>query len=90
MASEEEPSFEELYRRLEEVVARLEAGGLGLEEAITLYEEGMRLARRCQEMLDSARLRITTLRQELAPRFGEGLAPSALEEYPNGDELSLG
>ncbi len=50
----------------------------------------MRLARRCQEMLDSARLRITTLRQELAPRFGEGLAPSALEEYPNGEELSLG
>jgi exodeoxyribonuclease VII small subunit len=71
MASEE-PSFEELYHRLEEVVARLEAGGLGLEEALGLYEEGMRLARRCQEMLNAAELRITRLRDELGLYTGEG------------------
>ncbi len=81
MASEE-PSFEELYRRLEEVVARLEAGGLGLEESLALYEEGMRLARRCQEMLDAAELRITRLRDELGLYTREG---AALPEEGWGD-----
>ncbi len=79
MASEE-PSFEELYRRLEEVVARLEAGGLGLEEALALYEEGMRLARRCQEILDTAELRITRLRDELGLYTTEEEAPPPHEE----------
>jgi len=78
----EEPSFEELYRRLEEVVARLEAGGLGLEEALALYEEGMRLARRCQEMLDAAELRITRLRDELGLYTDEGVALPEEDEGP--------
>ncbi len=65
MASEK-PSFEDMYRRLEEIAARLEAGGLGLEEALALYEEGMRLARLCHEILDAAQLRINRLRDELS------------------------
>ncbi len=65
MASEGEPSFEDLYRRLAEVVQRLEQGGLGLEEAVALYEEGMRLAARCQQLLEQAQLRVTRLREEL-------------------------
>jgi exodeoxyribonuclease VII small subunit len=55
-------SFEELYRQLEETVGKLEKGGLPLEESIALYEEGMNLAKRCQEILDKAELRITKLR----------------------------
>ena len=55
-------SFEGLYRRLEEAVEKLEKGGLPLEESIALYEEGMQLAKRCQEILDKAELRITKLR----------------------------
>ncbi len=60
-------SFEKLYARLEEAVAKLEAGGLPLEQAIALYEEGMTLARQCQERLDEAELRITKLRESFAP-----------------------
>ena len=37
--------FEPLYKRLEEIVARLEQGDLTLEESLSLYEEGMTLAR---------------------------------------------
>ncbi len=55
-------SFEECYRRLEETVGKLERGGLPLEESIALYEEGMELAKRCQEILDKAEVRITKLR----------------------------
>ncbi|MCS7275790.1 MAG: exodeoxyribonuclease VII small subunit [Dehalococcoidia bacterium] len=73
MASEGDASFEALYRRLEEVVQRLEQGGLDLEESIALYEEGMRLAVRCRQMLEQAQLRITRLRDELGLYTGEGM-----------------
>ncbi len=58
--------FEALYRKLEESVEKLEKGGLSLEESITLYEEGMELAKRCQALLDGAEQRITKLRESFA------------------------
>lgn len=68
MAKESKPeAFEKLYARLEETVAKLEAGGLPLEQAIALYEEGMTLARQCQERLDESELKITKLRESFAP-----------------------
>jgi exodeoxyribonuclease VII small subunit len=60
-------TFEKLYSRLEETVDKLEAGGLPLEHAIALYEEGMTLARQCQERLDEAELKITKLKESFAP-----------------------
>jgi exodeoxyribonuclease VII small subunit len=66
MASEPSSEhFETVYRRLEEIVTTMEAGGLSLEEALALYEEGMQLYKRCQEMLSSAQLRITQLQNAL-------------------------
>ncbi len=60
-------SFEQLYARLEQSVAKLEQGGLPLDDAIALYEEGMTLARKCQERLDEAELKITKLKESFAP-----------------------
>jgi exodeoxyribonuclease VII small subunit len=54
-------SFEDAFAQLEEVLAKLEAGNLPLEQAVALYEEGMRLARLCQERLEQAELRIRQL-----------------------------
>jgi exodeoxyribonuclease VII small subunit len=59
-------TFEQLYAKLEASVARLEVGGLPLDEAISLYEEGMTLARSCQELLDAAELKITKLKESFA------------------------
>lgn len=59
-------TFEQLYARLNERVSKLEQGGLSLEESIALYEEGMLLARECQERLDAAELKITKLRESFA------------------------
>ena len=68
MPKETKPeAFERLYARLEETVDKLEAGGLPLEQAIALYEEGMTLARQCQERLDDAELKITKLKESFAP-----------------------
>ena len=60
-------SFEALYRRLEETVAQLEEGGLTLEQAMSLYEEGVKLSRRCQVLLDAAQLRVTQLQADAGP-----------------------
>jgi exodeoxyribonuclease VII small subunit len=54
-------SFEAAFRQLEAVVARLEAGGLGLEEALALYEEGMQLLRACIAKIEAAELRLLRL-----------------------------
>jgi exodeoxyribonuclease VII small subunit len=62
-ARREEPlAFEETLGRLDEMVSALESGQLPLDDAIRLYEEGVRLAQRCQQMLDNAELRIQRLR----------------------------
>ena len=81
-AKREAPPFEELYRRLEETVVKLERGGLPLEQSIALYEEGMALAKRCQAILDGAEQRITTLRES----FGQ---PAAVAEAPLGEEAEF-
>jgi len=54
-------SFEAAYNELEATVQRLETGELTLEEAIALYERGMRLAQRCTEALDAAELQVQQL-----------------------------
>ncbi len=54
-------TYETLYTRLQEVVARLEGGGLPLEETLQLYEQGVRLAAECQRLLDAAELRVRQL-----------------------------
>ena len=55
-------SFEDAFTRLGEVVQGLESGGLTIEQATRLYEEGMELARRCNQLLNQTELRVTELR----------------------------
>lgn len=57
-----ELTFEQALAKLDETVRALEAGDLPLDEATRLYEQGMKLAQTCNEMLASAELRITKIR----------------------------
>lgn len=66
MAPKKKEGFEALYLSLEETVARLEEGGLTLQESLAMYEEGMKLARRCQDLLQQAELRVTQLQEAFA------------------------
>ncbi len=54
-------SFEEALQELEGLVARLEAGELTLDESLTLFERGQKLAERCNKQLNQATLRIEQL-----------------------------
>ena len=55
-------SFEEAFGRLNEMAQLLEDGGLSLNEATARFAEGMDLVRRCNQLLDEAELKITTLK----------------------------
>ncbi|WP_126427517.1 exodeoxyribonuclease VII small subunit [Brevibacillus marinus] len=56
--------FEQAMQRLEEVVRRLEEGEVPLEEAIELYQEGMRLSRLCNQKLDAIEAKVLQLVEE--------------------------
>ena len=77
----DDDSFETLYQRLDETVQKLENGGLTIEESVSMYEEGMKLAQRCQELLQGAELKVTRLQET----FAESIA--SLREEEEGYEL---
>ena len=56
-----EPGFDALLVRLREVVQKLESGELSLEQSLAVYEEGVQLARRGQQLLASAEKRVEIL-----------------------------
>lgn len=62
-----ELSFEQAFRALEEAVARLEEPDLSLDEAMRVYETGIRMARRCEELLAAAELKVKKLDSEGQP-----------------------
>lgn len=51
-------SYEQAREELASVIARLETGGVPLEESLALWERGEELAAICQEWLDGARSRL--------------------------------
>ena len=53
-----ELGYEQCRDELVEVVRQLEQGGMNLDVALTLWERGEALARRCEEHLDGARARV--------------------------------
>jgi exodeoxyribonuclease VII small subunit len=56
--------FEDALQRLERIVDQLEAGHLGLEESLKVFEEGVGLARHCARCLDEAEKRIELLTRD--------------------------
>lgn len=57
-------SFEESLARLTEIVGKLEAGDLSLEESLELFEEGVRASKECTQILEEAKRRVQKLARE--------------------------
>jgi exodeoxyribonuclease VII small subunit len=55
-------TFEEAFEQLETAVEALQDGQMPLERALHYYEEGMKLARHCNDLLEKAELRVQQLR----------------------------
>lgn len=58
-------NFEQSLKSLEEIVQKLEAGELSLEESLKAFEEGVKLARQCQMTLSDAELKVEKITQEM-------------------------
>lgn len=57
-------TIEEQLLKIQEIAAELESGGLGLEEALEKYEEGVRLVRGCAGQIDRVQKRIKVIETE--------------------------
>lgn len=78
----EEPSFDQIVARLREVVTRLESGELSLEQSLEVYEAGVQLARRGQQLLAAAEKRVEIL---VSASGNVEVAPFELNEQDSRD-----
>ena len=54
-------NFEESMKKLEGIVTELENGNLNLDESVKRFEEGMKIAKQCNTILENAEKKITIL-----------------------------
>jgi exodeoxyribonuclease VII small subunit len=73
-------TFEQALAELETVVARLEDESVGLEEALKLFEKGVRLSRRCRQQLAAVETRVEQLLAEAADGEEPATKPFEAEE----------
>lgn len=59
-----EENFEEAIEKLENIASDLEKGDLNLEESLAKFEEGMKLSKKCNEIIEKAEKKITILLQK--------------------------
>ena len=59
--------FETSMQALEDLVGKMEAGEMTLEESLAAYERGVGLYRRCQGALEQAELRVRLLSDPANP-----------------------
>lgn len=55
------PSFEQSLADLENLVTKMETGDLSLDESLSAFEEGVKLTRQCQKMLEEAEQKVQIL-----------------------------
>ena len=63
-------SFKQSMDRLDEIIARLNQNEVELEEAITLFEEGLKLVKQCDAQLKQFEKRVSVLSE--VKEEGEG------------------
>lgn len=78
-------SYEEARAKLVEIVSRLEQGNIPLEEALTLWELGEALARRCESWLSGARERLAAAQERTRAATKAGSETSETESTPDSD-----
>lgn len=79
---DQEPgSFEDAFSRLEDTVRKLETGPLSLDNSIRLFEEGMGLAKRCNELLSATELKMTRLQSAFAEQMR--FVPEEFDDEPD-------
>ncbi len=76
-ATDKVAAFEQSLDELEQLVQRMEAGDLSLDESLKAYERGIALYRTCQGALEQAELRVRLLSDPEHPDRTEAFVPDA-------------
>ena len=61
MGTEKKENLEEMFDRLDQVICTLEGEDVSLEEAFGLYDQGMKLIRRCNQTINEVEKKILVL-----------------------------
>ncbi len=59
-----ELKFEDAMKELENIATELEKGDLSLEESVSKFEEGMKISKQCNEIIENAEKKISILLQK--------------------------
>lgn len=76
--------FEQAIGRIEELVARMEAERLPLDDLIQAYDEGTRLLDVCRQRLDDAQRRVDLISQRADG--SASLTPFTADDTPTAEE----
>ena len=58
---EEDMNFEDAMKALEQIANELENGELSLEQSVDKFEEGIKISKKCNEILEKAEKKISIL-----------------------------
>lgn len=67
----EKLTFEEAMENLEKIVSELEDGNLSLDDSVKKFEDGIKLSKHCNEILNKAEREITILLEKENGEFEE-------------------
>ena len=69
--SDKTMTFEDSITKLEQIISSLEKGDISLEESMTLFEEGVKISKKCMTILDNANQKIKLLTETENGNFKE-------------------
>lgn len=72
--------FEQSLEELEQLVEKMEAGDLSLDQSLTAYERGVGLYRQCQQALEQAELRVRLVTDPAQPEKSEPFESNGNED----------
>lgn len=58
-------NYEQTSKKLEEIIEKLEKGNLPMDEAMALFDEGLKLSKTCFDKLKDAKGKLTTIKEGL-------------------------
>ena len=76
----EDINFEDAMKELEKIAEELEKGNLSLDESVSKFEDGMKLSKKCSDLLDTAEKKITMLINDNGTIKEENFNVASIEE----------
>ena len=62
--ADKNPTLEESFKKLEEIVNKMEQADISLEDSFALYNDGMKLLKNCNDSIDTVEKKLMILNAE--------------------------